>query len=155
MDFIMPRTKKSAADHPIPVRRALKTLGQDLRDARRRRRISTQIMAERASISRTTLSKIEQGDLVQKFLLPGVEDYVLLLPARTANQRLDPLHVVEHSTHKGCIGRIEADTSGTTWTVRTREADVWYETCGGFTGCGNRMKQRPNKSRVWNRGKGS
>ena len=63
MDFIMPRTKKSAADHPIPVRRALKTLGQDLRDARLRRRISTEIMAERASISRTTLSKIEQGDL--------------------------------------------------------------------------------------------
>lgn len=62
MDFIMPRSKKLAADHPIPVRRALKTLGRDLRDARRRRRISTEIMAERASISRTTLSKIEKGD---------------------------------------------------------------------------------------------
>ena len=58
----MPRTKKSAADHPIPVRRALKTLGRDIRDARRRRRISTEIMAERASISRTTLSKIEKGE---------------------------------------------------------------------------------------------
>jgi transcriptional regulator with XRE-family HTH domain len=48
---------------PIPVRRALHKLGQDIRDARLRRRISTAVMAERASISRTTLNKIEKGDL--------------------------------------------------------------------------------------------
>ena len=47
---------------PIPVRRAVRTLGQDIRDARRRRRIPTAVMAERASISRTTLNKIEKGD---------------------------------------------------------------------------------------------
>ncbi len=47
---------------PFPVRRALKKLGQDLRDARRRRRIPMWLAAERASISRTTLSKIERGD---------------------------------------------------------------------------------------------
>ena len=47
---------------PIPVRRALRKLGQDIRDARRRRRIPVEIMAERASISRTTLSKVEKGD---------------------------------------------------------------------------------------------
>lgn len=47
---------------PFPVRRALKKLGQDLCDARRRRRIPMQLAAERASISRTTLSKIERGD---------------------------------------------------------------------------------------------
>jgi len=47
---------------PIPVRRALRKLGQDIRDARRRRRISTTVMAERASISRTTLNKVEKGD---------------------------------------------------------------------------------------------
>ena len=47
---------------PIPVRRALRKLGQDLSDARRRRRIATAMMAERASISRTTLNKIEKGD---------------------------------------------------------------------------------------------
>ncbi len=46
---------------PIPVRRALHKLGQDIHDARRRRRISTAVMAERASISRTTLNKIEKG----------------------------------------------------------------------------------------------
>jgi transcriptional regulator with XRE-family HTH domain len=47
---------------PIPVKRALKKLGEDLRDARKRRRIPMQLAAERASISRTTLSKIENGD---------------------------------------------------------------------------------------------
>jgi len=47
---------------PIPVRRAVRKLGQDIRDARLRRRISTAVMAERASISRTTLNKIEKGE---------------------------------------------------------------------------------------------
>ena len=47
---------------PIPVLRALRKLGQDIRDARRRRRIPTTVMAERASISRTTLNKVEKGD---------------------------------------------------------------------------------------------
>ena len=47
---------------PLPVKRALKKLGQDLRDARKRRRIPMQLAAERASISRATLSKIEKGD---------------------------------------------------------------------------------------------
>jgi len=47
---------------PIPVRRALRKLGSDMRDARRRRRIPTQVMAERAGVSRTTLLKVEKGD---------------------------------------------------------------------------------------------
>ncbi len=47
---------------PLPVRRALHKLGRDIRDARLRRRIATAIMAQRASISRTTLNKIEKGD---------------------------------------------------------------------------------------------
>lgn len=47
---------------PIPVRRALKKLGQDLCDARKRRRIPMRLAAERASISRATLSRIEKGD---------------------------------------------------------------------------------------------
>jgi DNA-binding XRE family transcriptional regulator len=47
---------------PLPVRRALKGLGHNLRDARRRRRIPMWLAAERASISRATLSKIEKGD---------------------------------------------------------------------------------------------
>jgi transcriptional regulator with XRE-family HTH domain len=47
---------------PIPVRRALRKLGKDIRDARLRRRIPTEILAERASISRMTLYKVEKGD---------------------------------------------------------------------------------------------
>lgn len=47
---------------PLPVQRALRKLGRDIRDARRRRRIATAIMAERASVSRTTLNKVENGD---------------------------------------------------------------------------------------------
>lgn len=42
--------------------RALKKVGNDLRDARRRRRISTTTLAERARISRATLYRIEKGD---------------------------------------------------------------------------------------------
>ena len=52
-------SKQSA---PLPVQRALRKLGNDLRDARRRRRIPTSLLADRAQISRTTLSKIEKGD---------------------------------------------------------------------------------------------
>lgn len=48
---------------PVPVRRALRKLGHDIRDARLRRRIPTEILAQRASISRTTLYKVENGDL--------------------------------------------------------------------------------------------
>lgn len=46
---------------PLPVQRSLRKLGRDIRDARLRRRISTKVMAERASISRTTLNKVEKG----------------------------------------------------------------------------------------------
>lgn len=47
---------------PTPVIRALRKLGHDIHAARRRRRIPTTILAERASISRTTLHKVEKGD---------------------------------------------------------------------------------------------
>ena len=47
---------------PLPVTRALRKLGHDIRDARRRRRIPVAVAAERASISKTTLLKVERGD---------------------------------------------------------------------------------------------
>lgn len=47
---------------PIPVKRALAKLGEDMRSARIRRRISTTVMAERAFITRVTLYKVERGD---------------------------------------------------------------------------------------------
>ena len=41
---------------------ALKKLGRDLKDARRRRHISMRLLAERAAISLSTLNRIERGD---------------------------------------------------------------------------------------------
>jgi len=56
------RTSRSSVAMPLPVRHALRKLGRDIRDARRRRRIPAAIAAQRASISRTTLVKVEKGD---------------------------------------------------------------------------------------------
>lgn len=53
---------KAISSIPLPVRAGLKKLGRDLADARKRRRISTAIMAERARISRPTLVRLERGD---------------------------------------------------------------------------------------------
>jgi DNA-binding XRE family transcriptional regulator len=47
---------------PFSVVRICYKLGSDIRDARRRRRIPAAILADRASISRTTLHRIEKGD---------------------------------------------------------------------------------------------
>jgi transcriptional regulator with XRE-family HTH domain len=51
-------------DKPTPPggARVLRKLGHDIRDARRRRRIPVEILAERATIARMTLHKIEKGD---------------------------------------------------------------------------------------------
>ncbi|MBX3497710.1 MAG: hypothetical protein KF769_15860 [Parvibaculum sp.] len=46
---------------PVGVRRALRKLGVDISIARRRRGITTQIMAERAFMSRNTLRGAESG----------------------------------------------------------------------------------------------
>ena len=47
---------------PIPVTRALRKLGSDIKDARRRRRLPMSIVMQRASISEPTLIRIERGD---------------------------------------------------------------------------------------------
>ena len=44
------------------VRRALRKLGHDIRDARRRRRLPMAVVAERAFTSRSTLQRVEAGD---------------------------------------------------------------------------------------------
>lgn len=70
---------------PIPVRRAIRKLGQDIRDARRRRRIPVHILAERASISRTTLYKVENGDTNVSIGIYGTVLFVLGMVDRLAN----------------------------------------------------------------------
>ena len=61
---IMP--SRNAPSLPLPVVRSLRKLGTDIKEARIRRRIPMATMAARASISRTTLTKVERGD-------PGVQ----------------------------------------------------------------------------------
>lgn len=46
----------------ISVERTLRKLGADLRDARLRRRLSMQLVAERARTTRATLTRVERGD---------------------------------------------------------------------------------------------
>lgn len=76
---------------PVPVTRTLRKLGHDIRDARRRRRIPVAILAQRASISRMTLNKVEKGK-------PGVSAgaYATVLFALGMADRLadvaDPRH---------------------------------------------------------------
>jgi len=44
------------------IESALKKLGENIRDARKRRRISTSLMAQRIGITRVTLNRVEKGD---------------------------------------------------------------------------------------------
>ena len=47
---------------PLPARSAVIKLGQDINNARRRRRITKALMAERAGIAINTLTRIERGN---------------------------------------------------------------------------------------------
>jgi hypothetical protein len=87
------RHTRSTVILPIPARRALTKLGHDLRDARRRRRIPTAVGAERASISRMTLLKVEKGD-------PGVAMgiYATVLFALGFSERLSDLADPRHDS---------------------------------------------------------
>lgn len=53
---------KNAVHLPIPAIKALCKVGQNINDARRRRRITVALMAQRAGLSRATIGKIEKGD---------------------------------------------------------------------------------------------
>jgi hypothetical protein len=85
---------KRGSNAPIPVRRALQKLGRDIRDARLRRRIPTAILAERASISRMTLNKVEKGDPGVALGIYAAVLFVLGLAERLADLadvRTDPV----------------------------------------------------------------
>jgi transcriptional regulator with XRE-family HTH domain len=78
---------------PLPVLSALRKLGQDIHDARRRRRIPTALMAERANITRVTLQKIEKGS-------PSVlmEHYATVLFILGLNEKLKDIADVRFDT---------------------------------------------------------
>ena len=47
---------------PPAARRAIRKLGEDIRDARLRRKLPMEIVAARAATSRPTVARIEKGD---------------------------------------------------------------------------------------------
>lgn len=52
---------KKTSIMPIPVNKALKTLGQHIKEARIKRRLTLELVAERAGISFLTLRNVEKG----------------------------------------------------------------------------------------------
>jgi transcriptional regulator with XRE-family HTH domain len=56
------KDSRAIAGLPISVRRALTKLGEDLSAARKRRRLTMEIVAERAFVSRKTVGRVERGD---------------------------------------------------------------------------------------------
>jgi len=47
---------------PAPVRRSLAKLGADIAVARRKRRLTVQMMTERVGVSKGTYARVEKGD---------------------------------------------------------------------------------------------
>ena len=76
---------------PIPVISALRKLGQDINDARRRRRITAQLMAQRAGLSRSTIGKIEKGDPTTSMGSYGAVLFVLGMEKRLSDL-VDSMH---------------------------------------------------------------
>lgn len=76
------RPSRASVALPLPVRRVLRKLGGDIRDARLRRRIPVAVAAERASISRVTLNKVEKGDPSVAFGIYATVLFVLGLADR-------------------------------------------------------------------------
>lgn len=75
----------------LSVQRALRKLGSDIRAARKRRRLTVRLLADRALISPTTLGKIERGD-------PGtaIGFYASVLMVLGLVDRLDTLADAAH-----------------------------------------------------------
>lgn len=76
---------RTAPPLPLPVKRALAKLGQDIRGARLRRRITTTTMAERVFITRMTLRKVERGDPGVSLGIYATVMFVLGLTPRLAD----------------------------------------------------------------------
>jgi transcriptional regulator with XRE-family HTH domain len=76
---------RSTPPLPLPVKRALAKLGQDIHSARVRRRITTTTMAERSFITRMTLRKVERGDPGVSLGIYATVMFVLGLTPRIAD----------------------------------------------------------------------
>jgi transcriptional regulator with XRE-family HTH domain len=77
----------STPHHPSStVRRSLRKLGGDIKDARRRRGLPAEVVAQRAFTSRTTLRRVEAGDNAV-----GIGIYAAVLQALGLLDRLGDL----------------------------------------------------------------
>lgn len=70
---------------PLPAAYALRKLGRDLALARRKRRISTEDMADRLFVSRATLWRMERGDPSVAVGTVATAAFILQLHDRLAN----------------------------------------------------------------------
>ena len=95
----------------------LSKLGRDIRDARLRRRIPTAIMAERASVSRTTLNKVEKGDPGASLGIYATVLFVLGLADRIGD--LADIHPVKNRldavARPFCSNSAAANSEGFIW----------------------------------------
>lgn len=84
--------RKSPSENALPliVRKALRKLGSDIQIARKRRRLTMAIVAERAFISRNTLTKVERGDPAVALGIYATVLFVLGLAERVGDLA-DPL----------------------------------------------------------------
>ena len=93
---LRPMKSQASQTLPLPVKRALRKLGVDIRAARRRRAIPTELMAERAFTSRVTLRKVELGDPSVSFGIHATVLFVLGMTERLsdlADPRQDSLGI--------------------------------------------------------------
>ena len=84
------KTSQAKAALPLSVRKALKKLGADIAIARKRRRLAMTIVAQRAFISRNTLTRVERGDAGVSIGIYATVLFVLGLADRL-NQLADPV----------------------------------------------------------------
>jgi DNA-binding XRE family transcriptional regulator len=99
---------------PPKIRRSLKKIGADIALARRKRHLTTQMMAERLGISKSTYGRVEKGDptvsmgvyAMSLFVLgfgdalgdlvdPGRDHQGLLLDAERLPKRVRPKKTVQ------------------------------------------------------------
>ncbi len=84
------RSSPSQNALPLVVRKALRKLGADIQVARKRRRLTMTIVAERAFISRNTLTRVERGDPAVALGIYATVLFVLGLAERVG-ELADPL----------------------------------------------------------------
>ena len=105
------RVSKAQTALPLPVKRALRKLGADISVARRRRKITTTLMAQRAFIDRRSLARVEKGDAGVSMAIYATVLFVLGMIDRLADFA---------STANDSIGQMLADESLTTRVYQPR-----------------------------------